>query len=138
MIRRILKAIKEFSPPTSNCEVVGCARTEAEPTEVLALDPIDHDDKTLQLCPKHQVWADERNIFAEDIREEFREYRKDLGQERLEEVQRLAHPQDGHLREDILIGETGEDKIPLGEATEESQSALGGSTKMSELLGENE
>lgn len=124
MIKRVLKAIKRFVPTTSNCEVVGCAKFGADDTKIKALDPIDHDDKVLQLCEKHQQWAQERNDFAEEMYDEFREFRKELGQEQIGEIQRLAHPQDGKLREDILMGDTEEKAIPLSQATEESQNEL--------------
>lgn len=138
MIRRLLKAVKEYAPPTSNCEVVGCARLEAEDIEVLTLDPIDHEDQTLQLCAYHQEWAKERNEFARDMRDEFRAFRKQLGQEHIEETQRLAHPQDGHLREDILMGEVEEDHVPLGMATEESIQQIESNANLSELVGETD
>lgn len=105
----------------STCQIKGCGNGDAELVKVLPLDPIDHTARRIPLCPKHQAWARQRNEFAEEMADQLREYRKELGQEHIERVQELAMPQDGTFREDILMGETEELEIPLSDAFEEGE-----------------
>lgn len=102
-----------FAP--DRCGVRGCSNGDAEVVELLPFDPIDHDSTHIQLCPDHQEWAAERNVFAEAMTDELREKRKRIGQEHIDRIQQLAPPQDGDLREDILMGEA-EGQIPLSDA----------------------
>lgn len=104
-----------------NCAVVGCQTGNVEVIDVKPLDPIDHDSTLLQLCPRHSVWAEKRNDLAEEVYEALVEKRKEIGQDRIGEIQDLALPQDGRLREDILMGDPPEDKIPLADAMEGQQ-----------------
>lgn len=99
------------------CSVKGCDESAVQVDELLPFDPIDHDPTVVAVCPTHQAWADERNAFAKQIADELREYRKEVGQERIEEIQRLAVPQ-GAMREDVLMGEVQDGMMPLSEAIE--------------------
>lgn len=92
------------------CGVKGCSRGNAELVVLQPLDPIDHRSTPVNLCPKHTVWAQERNEFAEEMHDELREARKEIGKEHSDRIAELATPQDGELREDILVGEI--DKLP--------------------------
>jgi len=99
-----------------SCGVVGCSNGDAEYVELEPFDPIDHDGTLVRVCPTHQVWAEERNEFAEEMTDLLRERRKEIGMENIDRVQELAAPQ-GEMREDILDGSaTG--MIPLSDAFE--------------------
>lgn len=112
----IYRKIAEYVTNDSVCGVKGCEKThEVEVRELQPLDPIDHDSTFAALCADHQVWADERNEFAEAMRDKLRDARKDIGQEHIGEIQELALPQSEDMREDILMGEA-EGMIPLEKA----------------------
>jgi len=103
----------------TDCGVVNCGNSkDTELVWLKPFDPIDHDETPVVLCPKHQQWADERNAFAEKMTDELRECRKEIGQEHIERIQELSMPQDGKLREDILMGEPEEERIHLEDAFE--------------------
>jgi hypothetical protein len=106
-----------------DCVVHGCDKTETELVELSPLDPIDHHARTLPLCEQHQAWASERNKLAAEVKAELVEARKEIGQRRIDEVQRLAVPQDGDLREDILMGEPDERFVHISDAVEGGESA---------------
>lgn len=101
------------------CAVKGCRGRDVEVIKLRPLDPIDHESTLLQLCPHHQDWAAQRNQLAAEVKAELVEARKKIGQERIGEIQSLAMPQDGDLREDILMGETEERYVPLDDAFED-------------------
>lgn len=104
-IRSLLARLRLASKDTV-CEVEGCDSTDdVEIVDVLPLDPIDHSATVLGLCSDHQEWAARRNELAEDVADELREARKEIGQEHISEIQRLASPMDGNLREDFLMGD---------------------------------
>lgn len=105
----------------NRCDVVGCGGDNIEVVRIKPLDPIDHDETLLALCEHHQEWAQERNELASRVHDELEAKRRELGDDYFEEVQRLAMPQDGRLREDILEGDATEPHIPLGEAFESDQ-----------------
>lgn len=93
----------------SECGVNGCNNTQdLELIWLKPLDPIDHEETPITLCPGHQEWADERNAFAEMIGEKLREYRAELGKEHMDALQELAHPQEENLSEDFLMGDSSE------------------------------
>lgn len=100
---------------TDTCGVKGCESTENVTLVTLKpFDPIDHDEKFVALCAHHQFWADERNDFAEQMADELRAKRKEIGQENIETIQELAMPQET-AREDLLMGEV-EGGVELEEA----------------------
>lgn len=113
------------------CGVKDCPNGDAELVELKPFDPIDHEATYVALCPTHTVWADKRNEFAEEMADELREARKEIGQANIGRIQELSMPQ-GELREDILMGEA-EGQIPLEEAFEDSQDSL----SESDLLGDS-
>jgi len=121
--KKRLKKLAYKLARTDECGVKGCGDTDVEITEVLPLDPIDHESSWIALCPKHTVWAEERNAFAEQMYEELREARKEIGQEHMGQIQDLAMPQDGELREDILMGEI-EESVVFEDAFEERPAEL--------------
>lgn len=86
------------------CAVDGCPSGDTEVTEILPLDPIDHEETVTRLCPEHQEWASERNDLAERVLDELREARKEIGEEYFAEVQRLANPTREPSRA-LLMGE---------------------------------
>jgi len=100
------------------CGVVGCDNGNAEVVELQPFDPIDHDSTLIQLCPEHQVWADERNEFAELIADELRERRRELGSVHFEKVQDLVVPQ-GRMAEDVLDGSVEGGSVALEDALED-------------------
>jgi len=101
------------------CGVIDCDGDNTELVWLKPMDPIDHDETPVVLCEKHQQWADERNAFAEEMADELREYRKELGEEHFSRIQELSMPQDGKLREDIVNGTPEQDRIKLKDAFEE-------------------
>lgn len=100
------------------CQVRDCNHPTEDVIELRPLDPIDHESTLLPACEHHLEWGQERNQLAEEVGEELREYRKELGQERKAEIARLASPQEGDLREDILMGRPKEPFIHYKDATE--------------------
>jgi len=90
------------------CGVNGCQNPAESVRWLKPLDPIDNDETPISLCESHQQWADERNAFAEMIIEELREKRAEIGKEHMDKVQRLAHPQEGDVSEDFLMGDISE------------------------------
>jgi len=114
---RLLRRLAKKLAKTDSCGVKGCSHTESiELVELKPFDPVDHDSKFVALCPEHQLWADERNDFAEDMADELREARKEIGQEHIGRIQELAMPQ-GNAREDVLMGEIEQD-VELEDAFE--------------------
>lgn len=105
------------------CAVEGCNGGNVEVVELAPLDPIDHSSTLLQLCPRHTAWAEERNELANGVKEELVEKRQEIGKRRFSEIQELAMPQDGRLREDILMGDTDERHIQLSNAFEDGDAA---------------
>lgn len=99
------------------CDVRGCSIGDTEVWTLLPLDPIDHEETIVKLCPEHGLWADERNQLASEVADELRAKRREIGDERFGEIQDLAVPQ-GDLREDILDGSADDGVIPLEEALE--------------------
>lgn len=91
---------------SGKCDVSKCTNDGVEEVTVKPLDPIDRDETRLFVCETHREWAAERNAFAEEIYEELRAYRKELGQEYIEEVQRLAKPEDWTAKSELMGGET--------------------------------
>lgn len=105
---------------TKSCGVEGCESTAGvDLVEIKPFDPIDHDSTFVALCSYHQQWGDRRNDFAEQMADELREARKEIGQEHIETIQELSMPQDGDLREDILMADVEEDYVPLEDAFED-------------------
>lgn len=86
------------------CMVKECDRENAEAVEILALDPIDHEDQYMALCDGHMVWANDRNELAKTVREELRERRKELGEVHYDRIQELARP-DREVSDAVLKGE---------------------------------
>lgn len=105
------------------CAVNGCSGGNVAVTELQPLDPIDHSSTLLQLCPTHTAWAEERNELASEVKAELVEKRQEIGKRRFAEIQELSMPQDGDLREDILMGDTDERYISLSDAFEDGESA---------------
>jgi len=101
-----------------DCSVKGCGEKADQIDELLPFDPVDHDETVVALCKTHQQWADERNALAQEVAEKLREYRRELGQECIDEIQRLAVPE-GAMREDVLMGDVQDELMPLSEAIEE-------------------
>jgi len=123
--KRIIQIVAEKFARTSVCGVEGCRSKEnVDLTELKPLDPIDHDSTFVALCEHHQLWADKRNRFAEDMADELREARKEIGQEHIAMIQDLAMPQDGKLREDILMGDVEEPAVALEDAFDERPDEL--------------
>ena len=117
---KTIQSLKRLLP--SICAVEGCwNRENLEQVELKRFDPIDHNPLTYSLCDKHQEWATERNQVAELFHEELREARKEIGQANKAIIQEYAMPQDGKLREDILMGNPDEDFIHLNDMFEESK-----------------
>lgn len=109
---------------SSGCAVRGCHESRADLTTLAPLDPIGHEESVYPLCERHQHWADERNKLATEVYEELVEARKEIGQERIAEIQSLAMPQDADLREDILMGDVADGQlIPLEEALDGGEPA---------------
>jgi len=100
-----------------DCSVKGCDKSADGVDELLPFDPVDHDETIVALCESHQQWAEERNAFAEAMTEELRQARREIGQEHIDEIQRLAIPQ-GTMEEDILMGEN-RGTVPLADVLEE-------------------
>lgn len=99
---------KIFDSISSSCDIRGCETEDGiELVTVKPFDPIDHDEKMLTLCPKHQEWAAEHNEFAKRMIEKMRDYRAELGSEHAEEAKRLATPEDSEMDEpaDIELDE---------------------------------
>lgn len=113
-----MKAVAAKLGRRRKCGVVGCNGKNTELIWLKPMDPIDHDETPVVLCEKHQQWANERNAFVEKITDKLREKRKEIGQEHIDRIQELSMPQDGKLREDILMGEPDEERIPLENAFE--------------------
>lgn len=86
------------------CMVKGCKTGDATPIELLAFDPIDHENTWLAVCDDHLEWAHERNDVASEIHAKLREQRKRIGQEHLADIKRLAEPE-RETSEAILMGE---------------------------------
>lgn len=72
------------------CMVEGCDADEATVIELLALDPIDHDNQHLALCDEHIAWAKDRNEFAQEVYDELRQARREIGQANRERIQELS------------------------------------------------
>lgn len=122
---KLLKYLAKKLARTDECGVKGCNDTrDIELVELQPLDPIDHDSTFVALCMDHQLWARQRNEFAEDMAESLREKRKALGQTHIDKIRELAQPQDGKLREDIAMGRPEESQIPLEDAFEEQPPEL--------------
>lgn len=80
------------------CGVKACENERKEVVELKPFDPIDHGKTIVPLCEEeHLSWARERNELAEEIHQEFREYRKEIGEYFAEEVNRLETPPGGEL-----------------------------------------
>lgn len=76
-----------------DCMVEGCEADNAEVIELLALDPIDHDNQHLALCDDHIGWAKERNELARDVYDELRQARAEIGHSHRERIQELSQPE---------------------------------------------
>lgn len=118
------QALARLGAVPHTCAVKGCSERTEDTIDVLALNPIDHDATLLQLCQNHLKWAEERNELAREIKAELVEARKDIGQDRISEIEELAVPQ-GSMRRDILMGEAC-GMIPLSEAVDEPGTMNGG------------
>lgn len=113
----LLRKFAQKVAKTDSCGVKGCSHTESiELVELKPFDPVDHNSKFAALCPNHQIWADERNEFAEEMADKLREARKEIGQEHIGRIQELAMPQ-GDAREDVLMGQIEQD-VALEDAFE--------------------
>lgn len=95
---------KRLGQTPDQCEVVDCARTNPELVTLAPLDPTDHHETVVYLCPSHVEWAEERNDLAETVTDELRQERKRIGQEHYDAVRDLAEPDDGQLPHDIAMG----------------------------------
>lgn len=104
LLNQIKNRAAEKGLAKDECAVEGCNLGNTEVVTLKPLDPIDHDEVTRAFCPEHQLWAKERNEFAEEMLEELREYRKTIGQANIDKIQRLAAP-DKEVSKDILMGE---------------------------------
>jgi len=120
---KMLSAVAKRLAKRSSCGVKGCnSQTDVTVVELKPFDPIDHESTFVSVCAQHQVWADERNAFAEEMADELREKRKEIGQANIGRIQDLHVPQ-GQMREDILMGDA-DGQIPLDEAFDETQHSL--------------
>lgn len=99
----IIRWVTNLPLVPEECHVKGCHERDIEPVTIKRFDPIDHDDKETKLCAEHQAWAAERNALAEEIYEDLREARKDVGDRYTARLVRLTVPQ-GEVREDVLDG----------------------------------
>jgi len=115
LLKRTLKA--KVKSRTVDCSVKQCDGTASHVTALLPFDPVDHDETLVALCESHQRWAEERNAFAEAMTEELRQARREIGQEHIDEIQRLAIPQ-GTMEEDVLMGEN-RGTVPLSDVLED-------------------
>lgn len=79
------------------CGVKGCGTERLEVVELLPFDPIDYGKTIVPLCEEHLPWARERNELAERIHDDFRAFRKEIGQEYATEVGKLETPPGGEL-----------------------------------------
>jgi len=131
--KSLLKRLVRKFANTSTCGVKGCDKTNGvEITELKRFDPIDHDPTFVPLCLDHQLWAARRNDFAEEMADELREARKEIGQEHIERIQELSVPQ-GSMREDVLMGED-MGRISLSEALDDQEIELPDKTDVGGLL----
>jgi hypothetical protein len=103
MIRTLINALKRVGLLKEECHVKHCHNRDIEEFRIKALDPIDHEDTVAKLCPEHREWAEGRNSFAENMYDELRDARKDIGMEHIDEIQKWTYPQ-GKIRKDILDG----------------------------------
>lgn len=90
------------------CYVKGCHSRDIQAVTLNAFDPIDHDDTDAKLCPRHREWAAQRNEFAEEMYDELREARREIGMANIERIQEWVVPQ-GRMREDVLDGSIKDD-----------------------------
>jgi len=102
-IRKSIERILKLKAGSADCGVKGCENTSAEFVTLKAFDPIDHDNKRTFLCAEHLDWAERRNALAEDIYEELREKRREVGMDHIDDIQQVAVPQ-GALDKDVLDG----------------------------------
>lgn len=87
------------------CGVGGCEQDRDDVVELKPFDPIDHGKTIVPLCEDHLPWARERNAIAEEIHQEFREYRKEIGERYSADVNRLQTPPGGELDDAASINQ---------------------------------
>lgn len=104
----IIDLLKKTPLIKEECYVKHCHDRDIEEVTLLAFDPIDHDDTTAKLCEEHRAWAEGRNAFAEEMYDELREARKDIGMDHISEIQEWVVPQ-GKIREDVIDGSIKDD-----------------------------
>ena len=104
-IRKMAKRLmdKQSDVDHSTCGVSGCEHDVAEVAELKPFDPIDHGKTIVPLCNDHLPWAREHNAVAEEIHEEFREYRKEIGEKYSADVNRLSTPPNGELDDAVQV-----------------------------------
>ena len=124
-LNKLKQIANEYIGAPSECEIKNCDASVEDLVMIKAFDPIDHDDKAAFLCEEHLQWAEERNQFAEEMYEQLREARREIGMDNLERIQEWAIPH-GKMREDVLDGSVKDDPdapryYTLDEALEGSQ-----------------
>lgn len=86
------------------CAVDSCDREPVDIVEIVAFDPIDHDDSYVYLCDGHLGWAEERNALARELVDQLREARREIGQEHAENIAAIRNPADGEIAEAASLG----------------------------------
>jgi len=85
------------------CGVMDCEQEHTEVVELKPFDPIDHSPTIVPLCDEHLPWAREHNNLAEEVHEEFRDCRKEIGQRYAADVNRLKTPPNGELDDAVSV-----------------------------------
>lgn len=106
----VLKTLKELyrgfikiCTRPSSCGMPFCHNKPMEVIILKPFDPIDHSETKLWACDAHVEWVNERNKVVNQMHDELRDARTEIGMEHIDTIQKwtLAH---GKIRKDILDG----------------------------------
>jgi len=93
------------------CFIEGCDREDTDMAQLKRFDPIDHEDIFLMLCPEHEGWAKQRNVLAEQIREDFRECRREIGARYADEIGSVEDPEFDEIDVQSIVTELAGDNV---------------------------
>lgn len=92
--RRLLVELITIYDIEEGCFIEDCDRESGvELAVVKVLDPIEHEDIYVMVCPDHMEWVERRNDLVDDVYEGFRECRATIGQEYADRIDALDEPE---------------------------------------------